>query len=66
MILQSVTHDVSTNTLEVVFVEHILDTAGVVVEIKRVSCTNYSAPQKLDFETAVGVDAAKYVFMAGW
>lgn len=58
--LASVTHDTQSNTLEAVFCEN----NGV--EVKRISCKNYSQEQKAEFEADIGIDAAKYILMAGW
>lgn len=56
----SVTHDVPSNTLEVVWLERGED------ELKRVKCRNYSAEQKSEFLSDCGPAGEKYVTLAGW
>lgn len=58
--LAKVLHEVPTNTLEVTIMEN----TGV--ELRTVLCRNFSAAERAEFEALLGVDAAKYVLMAGW
>lgn len=66
MILSRVTHDIASNTLEAVWTQPITDYSGTITGYEQVKCKNYSSPQKIDFETDLGVDAAKYIILAGW
>lgn len=66
MILARVTHDISSNTLEAVWIQPILDYSGTIIGYEQIKCQNYSAPQKIDFQTALGVNANKYILLAGW
>lgn len=58
--LAFVTHDLLSNTLEAVMCEN------TAVEVKRISCMNYSIEQKDQFIADLGAEAAKYIAMAGW
>lgn len=66
MFIAFVTHDVRSNTLEVTWLEEVLDGDGNVTEYKRVKNRNYSADQKDEFLTDCGALGDKYVTMAGW
>lgn len=56
----SVTHETKNNTLEVTVLQETMD------RVERVSCTSYSREQKADLIAAIGIDADKYILMAGW
>ena len=62
--LAAVTHDITSNTLEATWLEEILDADGVVTELKRSKCRNYSIEQKDEFDTDTGT--TKYSQMAEW
>jgi len=62
--LAAVTHDIKSNTLEATWLEETLDADGVVIEIKRSKCRNYSAEQKAEFDADTGTTA--YSALAGW
>ena len=62
--LTRVTHDVKANTLEATWVDEVLEN-GVVVRFNH-SNRNYSQEQSAEFAAHVGVDAQKYMTMAGW
>ena len=62
--LAAVCHDIKSNTLEATWLEEVLDADGVVTEIKRSKCRNYSQPQKAEFDTDTGTTA--YSTLAGW
>jgi hypothetical protein len=64
--LAAVCHDTKSNTLEATWLEDALDTEGLVTEIKRIKCRNYSAEQKEEFLSDCGADCQKYVALAGW
>jgi hypothetical protein len=58
--LASVTHDISSNTLEALWIQD----DGI--SLNRVKCRNYSADQKDEFLQDCGDLGQKYVLMAGW
>lgn len=62
--LAAVTHDIKSNTLEVTWLEEIFDLDGILKELKRVKCRNYSSEQKDEFNS--DTDTTKYADMAGW
>ena len=62
--LAAVCHDIKSNTLEATWLEEILDADGVVTEIKRSKCRNYSIEQKAEFDADTGTTA--YSILAGW
>ena len=62
--LAAVTHDIKSNTLEATWLEEVLDADGVVTEIKRSKCRNYSIEQKAEFDADTGTTA--YSILAGW
>ena len=62
--LAAVTHDIKSNTLEATWLEETLYTDGVVLELKRSKCRNYSAEQKDEFDADTGTTA--YSTLAGW
>lgn len=64
--LAFVTHDLKTNTLEATWILPIFDMDGVVQELRRVKCRNYSSDQKADFLADCGSAGEKYATMAGW
>lgn len=66
MYLAFVTHDTQSNTLEATWIELIADVDGVVQELRRVKCRNYSPEQKAEFLADTGDAGAKYANMAGW
>ena len=66
MILARVTHDVSSNTLEATWQQAKLDVNGTLIGYEPVKCRNYSIEQKLDFQTDLGINAPKYITLAGW
>jgi len=62
--LAAVTHDIKSNTLEATWLEEVLDADGVVTELKRSKCRNYSIEQKAEFDADTGTTA--YSILAGW
>ena len=62
--LAAICHDIKSNTLEATWLEEILDADGVVTEIKRSKCRNYSQPQKAEFDADTGTTV--YSTLAGW
>ena len=62
--LAAVTHDIKSNTLEATWLEEVLDNDGVMTELKRSKCRNYSAEQKDEFDADTGTTA--YSTLAGW
>ena len=64
--IAAISHDLKSNTLEVTWLEEVLDNNGDFVELKRVKCRNYSADQKDEFLADCGADGQKYADLAGW
>ena len=62
--LAAVCHDIKSNTLEATWLEEVLDADGVVTELKRSKCRNYSIEQKAEFDADTGTTA--YSTLAGW
>lgn len=62
--LAAVTHDIKSNTLEATWLEEVLDADGIVTELKRSKCRNYSIEQKAEFDADTGTTA--YSILAGW
>lgn len=62
--LAAVTHDIKFNTLEATWLEEVLDADGVVTELKRSKCRNYSVEQKDEFDA--DTDTTAYSALAGW
>ena len=64
MILANVTHDISSNSLEAVWLVKVLDTDGNITRLDRVKCQSYSSEQRADFVKDTG--APQYADLAGW
>jgi hypothetical protein len=64
--LAAVCHDIKSNTLEATWIEEILGSDGLPIELKRVKCRNYSVEQKVEFLADCGDEGQKYVVLAGW
>lgn len=65
MILATITHDVRSNTLEVLWLEEVLDAQGTVISYTPAARRNYSPEQKAEFLADV-TDGQKYTDMAMW
>ena len=64
--LAAVCNDIKRNTLEGTCLEEVKDADGVVIELNRIKCRNYSIEQKDEFLADCGVDGQKYTDLAGW
>ena len=64
--LAAICHDIKSNTLEGTWLEEVKDADGVVTELNRIKCRNYSIEQKDEFLADCGVDGQKYTDLAGW
>jgi len=64
--LASILHDIKSNTLEVSWLEEVLDDNGEPIELRSVKRRNYSQDQKADFLADCGDNGQKYVTLAGW
>jgi len=63
-VLQSVRHNVTANAFDVKWINEVIQD-GVVVSSIPHRCS-YGEDRKAQFEFDLGVDAARYVAMAGW
>jgi len=59
--LSTVTHDIATNTVELVWVEEVYGDDGVLQEVRRKKSQNYSSFQTEELRNELGSQAEKYV-----
>jgi len=59
--LSTVTHDITTNTVELVWVEEVYGDDGVLQEVRRKKSQNYSSLQTEELRNELGSQAEKYV-----